>query len=221
MILRLGLVAFVLSFLAFAHGQNENTSGMPSWKDEMARGFMPYTQLKVEDLPIDDKTDPGSAFNLKSFIHPRWHFLVSEKEGVVDVAVDQWMVFAGMDKNVSWRKSAFKQMKETLPYAQALLDINELYARQLGALKLEELPQVRSTSIVEASTELESNLTELARQKYQQMQVEQDEFTKATENGHDAKKVREKAAEIRKRLDATPRTTVPYPEPSPRTSPAR
>ena len=213
--MKFGLYALriVFALAGVAHAQNENASGQPSWKDEIARGYLPRTQLKVEDFPVNDQTDPGTAFSIKSFIHPRWHFVVKEQDGVVDLAVDRWMVFSGLDRNLSWRKSAFKGMKEALPYAQALLDINEFYARQLGAVKLSELPQIRSTSIVEASTELETELTKLAQQKYKQMQAEQEAFAKATDNGHNAKKVREKAAEIRKRLEATPPTTVPYPQP--------
>lgn len=204
---------FLVLLLALSvRAQTPTPPAAPSWQDEISRGYIPYKQLIVDDLPINDQTAPGSAFNIKSYIHPRWHFLIKQDEGVVDVAVDQWLVFSGLDRNLSWRKSAFKEMTQTLPYAQALLDINELYARQLGAVKLSDLPRVRSTSIVEASSELENKLTELAQQKYKEMQAEQEAFTRATDGGHNAKKVREKAAEIRKRLDATPPATVPYPE---------
>jgi hypothetical protein len=206
-------LAVALAFASIARADTEATTGAPSWQDEIARGYMPYKQLKVEDFPINDQSDPGNAFTIKTFVHSRPHLLIKPGDGIVDVAIDQWLVFSGLDRNLSWRKSAFKEMKENLPCAQALLDINEIYARRLGALKLTDLPQVRSTNIVDASAELNGKLKELVDANQKEIQAEQEAFAKATDGGHNAKKVREKAAEIRKRLEATTPATVPYPQP--------
>ncbi len=203
---------FGLLLAAVAQAQDENAPGAPSWQDEIARGYLPHRQLKVEDFPINDKTDPSSAFALKSFIHPRPHYLVRPGDGVVEVAIDQLLIFSGLDRSATWRKSSFKEMAAALPYAQALLDLNEIYARQLAAEPVSSLPQVRNTNGADATTELDGVLKELVNAQLKLVQAETEALSKATDGGHNAKKVREKAAEIRTRLKATPATTVPYSE---------
>jgi hypothetical protein len=101
-----------------------------------------------------------------------------------------------------------------------LLDINEIYARQIAALKPGELPVGRGATPDEARADLDAKLKPFIEQKYAQSRVEMEAFSKATNNGADKKKVRELGAEIRKRLDATPATTVPYPDAAAATSAA-
>ena len=198
---------------AFARAQDQPATAPTSWKDEIAHGYIPYKQLTIDDFPINDKTDPGNAFNIKPFVHPRPRFSVKQGDVMVEGAVEQWEVFSGFDRNLSWRKSTFKQMKDNLPVAQAVLDINEIYARRLGAMTPSELPQVRTTTMAEAELELAAKLSELVDANEKQIQAEIEAFSKATEGGHNTKLLREKADEIRKRLEATTPATVPYPQP--------
>ena len=175
----------------------------------MALGIVPYRQLMVEDLPIDDNAHPKHAFHIKTAIEPRYHYrLKPHTNGFVYAYIDQWMVFSGLNKKESSRKSKFKTMKAELPYAQALLDINEIHARQLAALKEGELPQGRGANFDEARADMEAKLKQFVDAKYAQGSAEMRAFAEATKNGENKKKVRELAAEIRKRLDATPATTV-------------
>jgi inactivated superfamily I helicase len=128
--------------------------------------------------------------------------------------VDQWIVFSGFDKNESSRKSKFREMKRALPHAQAYLDLNEIHARQLAALKQGELPSGRGATPEKAAAALHENLGAFLNEKYKPLEAEAQEFQKATNHGTNTKKVLELALVIRKRLDAIPAPTgAPYDAP--------
>ena len=206
-----GLVTMLaLAAVAGARGE-ETPPAAPTWKDMMALGIAPYHQLTVEDFLVDDVAYPKNAFHIGTAIQPRYRFISKPYNGFAFAYVDRWLVFSGLSKKETSRKNAFKQMKEALPYAQALLDINEINARRLAALKEGELPSGRGNSFEEARLELGRKLQEFLDVKYRENQAEMEAFAKATANGTNQKKVRDLAAEIAKRLTATPATTVPFP----------
>src|SRR5438552_5682975 len=120
----------------------------------MANGMAPYHKLTVDDFPINDKAHPQNDFYIQTATAPQYHFILKPYNGFVYAAIDQWMVFSGLDKNETSRKSRFKTMKAALPYAQAILDINEIHARQIAALKPGELPQARGNTAEKARMEL-------------------------------------------------------------------
>lgn len=200
----LGLLAGSLLF-----AQGEDTSRMPTWQDQIARGLVPYHQVTVDDFRVDDKTDPKSAYSIKPFIDPRYHYLLMQNGGWYYAYLQQWVIFSGLDKNQSWRKSKFKEMERALPHAQAWLDLNEIGARQLAALKPGELPSGRGATPPDAAEALRKNLDAFLKEKYKTLQAEGDQFQKATNHGANTRKVRELAKEIRKRLDALPAPTGP------------
>jgi hypothetical protein len=135
-----------------------------------------------------------------------------------------WTVFSGFDKNLSSRKSRFREMNAELPYAQAILDINELYARGLAMLQPGELPRGEGKTWSEARQLLEYRLNELYQMQVAAMEKEIDAFATATNRGQDKKKVRELSAGIKKRLaQITPAsgpsaTALPAASSSPRPS---
>jgi hypothetical protein len=192
----------------------------PTWQDAMAKGMVPYHQLTVDDFPVNNKVHPESNFFIRTATAPQYHIILKPYQGSVYAAIDEWMVFSGLDKIETSRKSRFKTMKAALPYAQAILDINEIHARQIATLKPGELPSARGNTVEEAQTQLTAKLKEFLAVKYKENEAEAEAFMKATGYNANKKKVRELAAAIRKRLEATPETTVPYPEaPAPGTSP--
>ena len=182
----------------------------PTWPEMMAQGIMPYRQLTVDDFPINDKVYPEQGFHIRTTIVPEYQFILKPHSGFAYAAITQWMIFSGLDKNGTSRKSRFKTMKAELPYAQALLDLNEIHARQIAALKTGELPSARGNSFEEAQTLLAAKLKEFLATKYKERDAETEAFAKATGHGANRKKVRELAAGIRKRLEALPNTTVPF-----------
>lgn len=202
------MTAQALVALACVRGQE--TSPPPTWSELIAQGIAPYHQLTVADFRVDDAAQPKHAFYIVTVVRPRYRFLVKPYNGFAFAYVDQWLVFSGLNKKETSRKSAFKQMKAALPFAQALLDINEINARRLAALKVGELPSARGSSFEEAQMELGRKMEEFLDAKTRENQAEMEAFGKATENGTNQKKVRELGAEIAKRLKATPATTVPF-----------
>ncbi|HEV2803474.1 MAG TPA: hypothetical protein VGW57_00955 [Chthoniobacterales bacterium] len=184
--------------------ENPAASRMPTWQDEIAKGLQPYHQLTVEDFPIDDKAHPESSYWIKPFIDPRWHYIYMSKDGWIYAYVDQWLIFSGLDRNESSRKSKFKEMERALAHAQAYLDLNEIFARQLAALKPGELPSARGATPEEAGKILQQNLKAFLEQKYKTLYAEAAEFQKVTNHGANRKKVVELGKALRKRLDALP-----------------
>ena len=205
----LNQLALALIANAAAFAQGEDKSRMPTWQDQIEKGFVPYHQVTADDFRIDDKTDPKMAYSIKPFINPRYHYLLTYNGGWHYAYLDQWIIFSGVDKNQSWRKSKFKEMERSLPHAQAWLDLNEIYARQLAALKPGELPSGRGATPPEAAEALHKNLGAFLKEKYRTLEAEGEQFQKATNHGANPKKVRELAKEIRKRLDALPAPTGP------------
>jgi hypothetical protein len=131
-----------------APAQTENPpTRLPTWNDEIAKGLLPYHQLTFEDFRTDDQVPSKAAFRVKGFIDPHYRLFVKAGHGgFIYAYIDEWLVFSGFDRNESWRKSSFGDMKAELPYAQAFIDITEIHGRQLAAIKTGELPAGRGTS---------------------------------------------------------------------------
>ena len=179
-------------------------------EQEKEKGYLPYHQLTVEDFPIDDKTHPGAAWWVKPFIHPKSDPMATNpRPGAFFVYVSNWSVYSGFDRNKSFRSSKFKDMKGALPYAQALLDINEIYARKLAALQPTELPRGTGRTQAEATKDLENQLSDMVNARLLEMKEEMDALGTATKNGEDKKKLAEMAADIKARLDALPPPSPP------------
>jgi hypothetical protein len=204
------VLAAGLFLSAVVAAENQNASRLPTWQDELAKGFVPYRQLTVDDFPINDRAHPEAGFWVKGFIDPHYYFYLKPAHGgFVYAYVSEWIVFSGFDKNESSRKTWFHDMNAELPYAQAVIDIHELKARELAALKTGDLPSGRGASFGAAQADLKGKMKVFCEKNYEQVQAECDAFAKATDKGQDKKKVRDLAAEIRKRLDAIPVANVP------------
>jgi hypothetical protein len=208
---RISLSRVTLGFISasICLAQGEDASRMPTWQDEIAKGLVPYHQVRLDDFPIDDKTQPDMAYSIKPFIDPRYHYLLMRNGDWYYAYLEKWVIFSGLDKNQSWRKSTFREMQRSLPHAQAWLDLNEICARQLAALKPGELPSGRGATPQEAAAVLQQNLEAFLKEKYKALYAEGDEFQKATNHGANMKKVNELGKAIRKRLDALPAPTGP------------
>jgi hypothetical protein len=57
-------------------------------------------------------------------------------------------------------------MKGNLPYAQALLDLNEIYARQLAALPPGQLPGGKGDSFAAARADLDARVKAFCEERY-------------------------------------------------------
>jgi hypothetical protein len=133
-----------------------------------------------------------------------------------------WTVFSGIDKNLSSRKSKFHEVREALPFVQAILDINELYARRLAALQPGELPRGEGKTWAEARKKLETHLDELYQMELVYVKQETEALQTATDRGQNRKKVRELSEKIKRRLAETlpPNRTPPTATTSPSVQPS-
>lgn len=197
----------------------------PTWKEETAKGYLPYHQLTTDDFPIRDRAHPEAAYWVQTFVHPYYHYLTrtAQRGGYVYAYIMDWTLFSGFDKNTSSRKSKLRDMKAELPYAQAILDIHEIFARRLAALKPGELPSGEGKTPAEARQLLEERLNQLFQSQASEARKEVDSLATATKHGQNKKKVRELSAEIKKRLAATApapasTTALPAASPSPQAS---
>jgi hypothetical protein len=206
-------LAFALAAAGNVLSQTESRS-RPTWQDAMAKGLVPYHQLTVDDFPINNKAHPENSFYIQTAADPQYHFIIKPYNGSYFAYIDEWVIFSGLNKNETSRKSRFKTMKAALPYAQAILDISEIHLRQLAALKVGELPQTRGNTSEEAQAQLLVKIKEFLAAKSKDSEAEVEAFMKATGRGTNEKKVLALAAEIKKRLEATPNTTVPFTETS-------
>jgi hypothetical protein len=197
-------LAPILAFASLAQGQEQTAPAPPTWEEKIAQGLVPHHQLTVEDFKIDDQAHPEGSYWVQPFVHPHWQYLLKWKDGWHYAYIVDWLIFSGLDKNGSSRKSKFREMKRALPFAQAYLDIFEIHARQLAGLKPGEFPSARAATAQEARTALQQNMDAFLKEKYKPMLAELEEFVKATNHGRNEKKVRELAKAIRKRLDAIP-----------------
>jgi hypothetical protein len=204
-------LALALSLISLAGAQEPQAPAPPTWEAKIAQGLVPHHQLTVEDFKIDDQAHPEGGYWVQPFLHPHWQYLLRSKDGWHYAYIVDWLVFSGFDKNASSRKSKFREMKRSLPFAQAYLDIFEIHARQLAALKPGEFPSARAATPQEARTALQQNMDAFLKEKYKPMLAEVEEFVKATNSGRNEKKVRELGKAIRKRLDAIPPPAQPPP----------
>lgn len=197
-------LGFILLLPLLATGQEQTAPPSPTWEEKIAQGLVPYHQLTVDDFKIDDRAHPEGSYWVQPFVHPHWQYRMTWKDGWHYAYVVDWIVFSGFDKNESSRKSKFREMKRALPFAQAYLDLFEIHARQLAALKPGEFPSARAATAQEARTVLQQNMDAFLKERYKPMLAEIEQFVKATDHGRNEKKVRELAKAIRKRLDAIP-----------------
>lgn len=203
-------VLLLLALVTAVSAQQPAASPFPTWSDEIAKGYLPYHRLTVEEFRIDDEAHPKMAYYLQPFIHPFCHYnLQSAANGFVYAYVTDWIVFSGFDKTLSSRNSKFRDMKTFLPYIQALFEIIEYHARKFAALKSGELPSAQGKTFADARAQLDDRLRAMSQIKSWDAQKEIDEFAKATNEGQNQKKTRELAAEIKKRLADLPSINPP------------
>jgi hypothetical protein len=212
----LGWFALILLGAAGALAQSPSpspaaTPTAPTWEDEIRRDHLPYHQLTVDDFPVRDRPGEKNDYYVQAFIEPRYGGFVYFNRGWVHAYIKNFQFFSGFDKSSSYRRKGFHEMKEDLPAAQAMLDLNEIRARELGTMPADGWPEYRGGTEAEVKAGLEARVRALCQAKYDQAQADIDALMKATDQGRDRKKLRKMAVEIRKRLDAMPKTSGPLP----------
>jgi len=178
--------------------------GAPPWKEEIAKGYLPYHRLTVSDFPINDRGPdgghPGYGMYTYAFIHWRPEHQWIMQNGLVLDRITEWLVWSGFDRNKSWRKSWYKPVKETLPHEQGHLDIWELHLRPLTEMPLDKLPVGEGVDPQAASADLWRKLVALAERVVEEGKREQERYDLETAHGKNVSKQREWSAAIQARL---------------------
>jgi hypothetical protein len=189
---------------------------LPRWEDEIMNGYLPYHQLTVDDFPLIDTLDAHATFSVQPFVHHYYNCMSKmAKGGMIYAYVKEWTVFSGFNKNLSGRRRQFRAMKDELPYAQAILDLNEIYARKMAALEPGEFPSGSGATWASAMRQLETGVETLCQRQLAETRREADTFVRATNNGQNKRRVRELSAAIKKRLAQAQAAITPTPTPTP------
>jgi hypothetical protein len=190
----------------------------PTWRND-PENFVLYHQLKPEEFPINDKVHKDSGFWMEPGLRPSYQFYY-HGGGLVYAYISNWQIISGVDMKEMSRKSGLRDIKAELPYAQAVLDIYEVHARELNQLKTGDLPSGSGPDVAAAQRDLEGKLRVFLESKHDEIQREMDELARKTDKGRNRAKVRELALAIKKRLDALPVATLVSPPTLSATPPA-
>lgn len=183
---------------------------LPTWNDLIAKNYLPYHELTTEDFRVDNDAHPEAGYWVRTFVQPFYHGIGKQSgTGYWYVHITDWTIYSGFDKNESSRKSKLRDMKPYLPYAQALLDLNELNARKLATLTPAELPHGEGETLEKARAQLDDRVIAFCRMQSNNVEKEAESLAEATNHGQNQKKVRELAAAIKKHLAEIVSSTPP------------
>ncbi|HJT81863.1 MAG TPA: hypothetical protein VJ719_11750 [Chthoniobacterales bacterium] len=194
---------------------------LPTREEEQKKGYEPYRQLTLDDFPLNDESKSEAGFAFQTFVRYYYHtWTTMPRYQTVYVYVMDWTVYSGLNTNLTWRRSKSREIKNALPFFQAILDINEIQARRLASLQPGELPRGSGKTVAEATRDLEFRLNEIYSAHLREAQREAEALAAATKYGQEKKKLREASAEIRKRLNALAPPGSPATAVQPAASPA-
>ncbi len=162
-----------------------------------------------------------TAFSIRAFIDPQYEYYLFTNRGGHAAYIKQWHVFSGLDGNETYRDPSFHELKEYLPYAQGILDLNEIYARKLADVPAEGFPESHTESEEKAISELKAKIEAMCAKSDAALKKETEDFIQGTNYGANKKKTHQLATAIAKRLEAIPQPT-PFgasPPPMPTMSP--
>jgi hypothetical protein len=194
-----------------------DVTAIPTWAEEIAHNLIPYHQLKTEDFPKNDKGAAAYAFSLTPFMHYFFNYTIRPgPNGILYAYVSDWTIYSGIDKNQTWRRVSTRELEANLPYAQAVLDLNEIACRQIALLKSVDLPRAEGWSLPEVKGDLKRRADAFVSEKLEAMTAERAKLQRETNFGRDLAKMKKVSAAIRQRLEALP----PIPSPTPMGAPA-
>ena len=155
----------------------------PAWKVEIAKGYVPYHKLTIDDFHVDDKDHPQSGMYTRGFFHYYYYAHWSSLRGEFTAKVTTWEVRSGLDRNLTTRRSWFRRTTQFMPHEQGHLDINELYSTKLASITLDQLPIGKGKSGDDALADLRDKLKQLCDDTSRESQLEQDLYDKETKGG--------------------------------------
>lgn len=178
------------------------SSDTTEWKEEIARGYIPYHRLTRDDFPINNKVEPKYAMLTSGFIHYQYRYELTASAEHTVARITKWVVRSGFDRTGSSRKSRLRHGQYPLLHEQGHLDIWALHGAQLANVELNDLPVGEGTSVQEAIGDLEIKVRARGSAAFSKCVAEQVSYDAETSHGSNAAKQRSATVAIRKRLKA-------------------
>lgn len=178
--MRRNLIAAGLVLVAFATANVGEDYNSPEWKDEIARGYLPYRKLTVDDFPVSDQDHSTHWMHTECFFHYQLKAKWTEMNGEIYAEVTQFRVRSGFDQNKSWRKPGVNDAPDLLKHEQGHLDISELHANEFRAMPL---PTVKAATSQLAIDGLKAKVQTACEKYLREAQAEQDQYDRETNHG--------------------------------------
>ena len=191
-------VASLATASSVLQGQTEDPSPRPSY--DPSEGYLPYHQLTTDDFPIREDPDAKKAAWIEVFLIYKYGYQLSARDGWFFAYVTEWNVRSGLNRNKSYRKRSLLPADFPLSYFQGFLDLNELHAHRLAAMKPGELPSGRGAGREAAEKSLAENLGALHHQVLTDRDVEFDTYAAVTQKGGDKKRIQVSTKDLKQRL---------------------
>jgi hypothetical protein len=190
-------LAAAIAALAVAYAGGRDDYDSREWRDEIARGYLPYRKLTYDEFPVCDGVPTPHWMHTEGFFHYSFKATSVEREDQIVVRVVEMKIRSGFDQNKSWRRSTFSETKALLLHEQGHLDINELHAADF---RKATLPEGIGADRAEAFDDLQDKLKALCSRIADESNKEQERYDRETAHGTNANAQERWTADLRKRL---------------------
>ena len=178
--MRRNLIAVLFALAAVGSAVPAEDFNSREWRDEIARGFLPYRKLAYEDFPVSDGVQTPHLMHTEGFVHYSYKMTWTASHGTFAAKVTQFTVRSGYDSTKSWRRSGFTETKALLAHEQGHLDISELHAADF---RLASMPEGISSTAQGAMDALNVKMQAVCDRYCQEAKVEQDRYDQETNHG--------------------------------------
>jgi hypothetical protein len=178
--MRRNLIAAVMALAALCVAATDDYASQ-AWKDEIAKGYLPYRKLVFSDFPAFDNTTSRHEMFTQGFVHYGFNARWNETGRGATAKVSNLTVRSGFDRNKSWRRSFAKNDPLLIEHEQGHLDINELHADEMRQIK--EMPVGKGIDYQEAMESLRRQMREIAERIIKEAQDEQNRYDQETNHG--------------------------------------
>ena len=148
-------------------------------------GERPYQKLTWDDFQLIDSSDSGMSAQTSTFIKWTFEWTVSRSGGGYVARPNSVTIDSGMDKESSWRVRSVpsRSLDLLLAHEQLHYDMNEIGARKLRAMSLEEWGTGFGFSRDAASADLSSKIGAITTAALDEIKRLADQYDSETSHG--------------------------------------
>jgi hypothetical protein len=196
--MRRNIIAACLALATLAGAVTVDEYSSPEWKEEIAKGFLPYRKLTMDDFPVDDQVSSSHWMHTEGFFHYEYKASWTESRGEATAKITQLTVRSGFNQKKSWKRGSVST-DVLLEHEQGHLDISELHANAIRFLS--PMPVGRGYTGQAAMDDLKAKLKAVCDKNIRDSQAEQDRYDTETNHGADKAKQKIWSAGLRRQLD--------------------